>query len=332
VNQFIREKNQMKVKLFMCMAVLAMLFTAASSFATVTCDYTATKGANPSASSLTIAAAANFYKPVIDLVGTASPASGFLGQASVNNITVCIVKGATADLRAAIIANPTDYDFFFAANNTATNLPSPTFTYSPFLYANGVPVLFGFVSAPAPATHPATVTNFITNVGDLITGIGSTDHVTVSKSGAALTALNYQIDANAQNVATANPSTAPYGLAACKVLGDMGYYSSTACPPFPAGTPAWVDASYTDIDNAYQAVGVGSVTSGFVSRTQICQNIADSDVAYIDFSGYALAQNAVQITAEGDDLYDYIQDQMDTISGTSTLWNVFLNSNCYGTI
>jgi hypothetical protein len=305
------------LKLTFCMAVLVMMLMAASSFAVPTvCDAPIYKGSAPY-TPLKIAVAANFYQPVEDLVsgytlgGTTYP--GFLDQISVDNVAVYICQNSTGVLESEILAGlqsvPTQYvyDYFFAADgisSTFLTAASPYVPYSPFLYAHGVPVLFGYTTGK---------TNTITNVGNLVVGLGSGTQYTVAQADSDLYALNFVIGTN--SVAVADAVNAPYGTAAQDIFAEFA-------------TPPTTTPQFSTIGTTFNAVGTtqGSYAyyAGVVSRAQICD--IKPSIAYVEFTGYTLNQRALQLTANGSALNTYIQGQM------YPAWNTFLTNHCYSTI
>jgi hypothetical protein len=295
-----------QLKLTFCMAVLVMMLMAASSFAAPTvCDAPIYKGSAPYAP-LKIAVAANFYRPVKDLVsgytlgGTTYP--GFLDQSSVDNVAVYICQNSTGVLESEILAGLAQtppqyvYDYFFSADeisNTFLNAVAPYVPYSPFLYAHGVPVIFG-----SRATV-GTVTGLITGPG-LSGYVDTIDTVDTS----------YSItDPTAYNVAVADPNNAPYGRATVSILAAMGIAYPTA-----------YTRQFNTVTDTYNAVGTAGINSGFVSESQVCNN---NLVSYVRFPGYVLDQRALQLTSNADDLDDYIVGQL------GPAWNTFLTNHCY---
>lgn len=275
------------------MTALAMLFTVASGVAAIDCSYFVTQG-NGSAPPLKLAVAANFFGPSKVMV------ANFLAANPNLDITINICSGATGDFALALTSNPTAYDMFFAADNTAANFNNDDDAYYAYPYARGIPVLFGYTA------------NGIPNVGSLLTGLSTPGNLFATLSGTNLSAYSIAT-ATANNVAYANPGVAPYGVAAVYIMTAL--YK----PPTPTLN------MQPDVGAAFSAVGTGSTHSGFVAKSQICTGGAvPPSIAYVEFPDFGPLQYVVQLTDAATDLNDYITTQM-TLSG----WNTFLTSNCY---
>jgi hypothetical protein len=320
-----------QLKLTFCMAVLAMMLMAVSSFAASTVCATFTKGTG-SATPLKIAVASNFFGPAqVMVTGTAanSYTDGYFGSSySPTNVTVQVCHNSTGTLEGEILnsaPNYNAYDILFAADSIASSftsqLPSSIITTydGPFLYAKGVPVFFGYLSGVTGKP------NYIANVGSLITGLGSGNSYTVPQLGSDLADLNYTVNSSATSVAVANAVNAPYGTAAQNIFNQF-----TAQP---SKTP-----QFDNIDLTYQSVGTTqtinstsyNIYSGVVARSQICGDIAAGNVAYVQFTGYTLDQNAIQLTGNANAFVSYLNARM--LNTTATGWDTFLTSNCYNSI
>jgi len=283
-----------KITLLICMAALVMLFTAPAGFSQAFKCATYPSGSTPT---IKIAVAANF-------VGTSSlTVQNFLVSTYGVGEVVQICQGSTGALAAYIQANPGAFDMFFGADTTATQLSgvSPA-----FIYARGLPVLFGYTANSGKA-------NTITDVSDLLTQSG-TSFANVLSYNVTGYATGYSIPSSANDIAIADSSVAPYGQAAEDILDDMGN------PPVTL-----VSSPGQDVSAAFSAVGNNGVNSGFVSKAQICSIFPI--VTYVQFTGYTLTQMARQLTTAATPLYDYIQSQI-----TSGAWNTFISLNCYNPI
>ncbi|WP_315706188.1 MULTISPECIES: molybdate ABC transporter substrate-binding protein [unclassified Bradyrhizobium] len=198
----------------------------------------ATSSFGAQAANINIAVASNFYNSgqagssaIADLIAafqTANPGS-----------TVTVVQnGATGTLESQITGgNGLGVDLFLAADTAhpqdlATNYSSLV-VGSPFNYAVGTLVFWS-----------------------------NTPNVNVTCSSGGSCGYN---SSTYHNVAIANPSTAPYGLAANTVL--TGRYGLTA----PLSTNPLV-SEYSNIDTTLAAVKNQTATVGFVALSQICQN------------------------------------------------------------
>jgi len=133
------------------MIAAVALLAAAGGWAAMVCTVNNT-GTTPDA---TIAVAANFTGPLNDLIDECQkdgkPCEGY-------NYQVC--ADATANLKAAIDANPNTYGYFFAADTTAKVYGSDR----AYEYAKGIPAFFG---------KKAT----LTNAQSLITQAGTVYHL-----------------------------------------------------------------------------------------------------------------------------------------------------------
>jgi ABC-type molybdate transport system substrate-binding protein len=321
LNQYWRFKMQIKAKLYsLCMTTVIFACSAATSWAAATVCNTKTVGTG--ANTTVIAVASNFYGPAQDLV------TAFQSTAAGANTAITICQNSTAHLLAEInsgtelpaSAFPTDpgfprYGLFLAANAAApVGLQSSTGNTA-YSYANGIPVLF-------------SVSSTISNVGNLMPSLAPTTATAASITG-VVTSSQAISTSNAQTLAVADPTTAPYGLAATTILKDM------ALLPTATGftVPTWMYGPlYSNIDLTYASIINNVNKSGFVSKAQICSILGST--RYIEFPGYQIDQEAILLktligspnaTAAG--LDSYVQGQID--SGD---WNTFLLNHCYGTL
>jgi ABC-type molybdate transport system substrate-binding protein len=258
----------------------------------------------------TIAVASNFYGPAQDLV-TSFIANDPAGSGK--KIRVC--QNSTATLDTEIRTGTSGYSLLLAANASTPNaLVGTAYVQSGAtsrLYAKGIPVIF------APTTAVA-------NVGTFISGLGSGTAATISSAVSPAIAIN---TTNSQKVAVANPTLAPYGLAASSILNDMGLWNASS------PVPSWMhNPLYDNIDLTYAAVIGGTDKSGFVSKAQICGNLGT--VTYIAFTGYLLNQNGILINsgnstqnALGSSIMSYMLS-----NSSPTFWSTFLTNHCYNTI
>jgi molybdate transport system substrate-binding protein len=188
------------------------------------------------AANINISVASNFYisgvagnSPIADLIAafqTANPGS-----------TVTVVQnGSTGTLESQITGgNSLGVDLFLAADTAhpqdlATNFPSLA-AGSPFNYAIGTLVFWS-----------------------------NTSGVNVTCSGGGSCGYN---SSTYLNVAIADPSTAPYGVAANTVLtGRYGLHPPLSTNPLVS--------EFSNIDTTFAAVQNQTVTVGFVALSQIC--------------------------------------------------------------
>ena len=304
------------------MAVMAVLVIAASGFAQSACpsslvadvppnDFIGEKGTGGSL--LKIAVASNYYCPAVDMVHY------FLQSASSGtNLMVKVHHGSTGTLIAELESNSIAYDFLFTADEISqtfvNNINFANYTNSnvleeevaAFLYAKGVPSFFGYKA------------DGITNVGKLIVGLGSADNFVVDEYGEDLADMDYEVNSMAEAVAVAVTPAAPYGTAAAAIFSEFTSWPSISGP-------------WNNIATTYDKVGTAGVKSGVVSKAQICNNIKAGQVSHVDFTGYTLNQEAVQITGNGQPLMDWILGEMvEGENDTNSAWNDFLDNHCYG--
>lgn len=273
----------------------------------------------------TIAVASNFYSPAQDLIATYTSA----GQPGAGqHIQIC--QNATADLDAQIRTGSSGFALFLAANSsTPTGLEFTTYVQSGAmaqLYATGIPVLFA---------RYATVTDVKTLVPNVMSGV----RATVSSNNLIGIPLS---TANSQTVAVANPSVAPYGLAAFNIMNMPPPVTNTGMrllhyPPLPSPYPSWLSTPYGNIDLTFQSVANSPYTnkSGFVSKAQICSGINGSPPTYIyvEFTGsnYLLQQKGILI-ASGNGTQDGIGVQIFNYmlsNPNPSFWPNFLSAHCY---
>jgi molybdate transport system substrate-binding protein len=188
------------------------------------------------AANINLAVASNFYilgtagnSPIADLI------AAYLNSHPADTVTV-VQNGATGTLESQITGgNALGVDLFLAADTAhpqdlVTNFPTLV-VGSAFNYAIGTLVFWSNT----------------TNVD-----------VTCATGSCGYNASIYP------KVAIANPSTAPYGLAANTLL--TGRYSLPA--PLSSNT---LVTEFSNIDTTFAAVKNQSVTVGFVALSQICQ-------------------------------------------------------------
>ncbi|MGJ4942741.1 molybdate ABC transporter substrate-binding protein [Bradyrhizobium sp. HKCCYLS1011] len=189
------------------------------------------------AANINVSVASNFYNTgtagssaIADLIAafqTANPGS-----------TVTVVQnGSTGTLESQITGgNGLGVDLFLAADTAhpqdlATNFPSLV-TASPFNYAVGTLVFWS-----------------------------NTSGINVTCSGGGSCGYN---SSTYLNVAIADPSTAPYGVAANTLLtGRYGLHPPLSTNPLVS--------EFSNIDTTFAAVKNQTVTVGFVALSQICQ-------------------------------------------------------------
>lgn len=265
---------------------------------------------------LKLAIASNFYGPAQTVAQNFINASG----GSVSAVLVCM--NSTAHLDQEIVNGtqlPPDllpdtgfprYDYFFAANSdTPISLQAST-GKTAYLYANGTPVLYSSTNL-----NPS-----VTTVGDLITGLGSATSATISSTSLS----SFAIDGHAQFVAVADPTAAPYGVAAKNITTAMGYVWSGNVPPSPPVLPSL----FANIDLTFASVGTmvngQFVGAAFAAKSQICPNLGS--VEYVQFTGFPTVQYAIQLTTSAvtNSFDSYLRGQFNSGS-----WNTFLTLNCY---
>ena len=319
-----------KVTLVACMVALTMLFTVAGGFALPNSCGTntvlpANSGVSPDATDMIIAVAANFNEPLLDFL-----ANYFLPQAA-SGTTITVCSNSTGAFVTDLNNNPGIYDFFFAANTAANGFGSG------FTYAWGIPVLFGYTSGAANNIVDLS-SLLITPTGKQQWGVGQY-YATVNPVTATYS-INTLTTINANMVAVADLVNAPYGQMAETIMNAMT--DPTLLNP-PA--PAIELIQFNTVTNVQNMVGtniiIGSgttptykISSGFISKSQICPMLDSSQqapvepIAYVQFTGNELEQAAALINGGNTtavDLYDYINDDIPA-------WNTFIQSYCYGPV
>ncbi len=296
-----------KSKLFsLCMSAAIFVSAASSGWAADTvCSLVPTDCGTPDTR---IAVASNFYGPAKDMVANFQ-APGKPG----NGTCIQVCHNSTGALLTEINNNLTYYGMFFAANATAPESLQSSTGNTAYLYAKGIPVFFGY-------------RNDVTNVGGLITGLGSGYNYTLTATDLSSYAVN---TGSAGYVAVAG-TAAPYGVKAHAILNSIEGTS------LPGTIPGWVHSPlYDNVDLTFQAVGTGSIKSGFVSKAQICDMY--NDVAYVQFTSpdYVLNQKAILLdssdsanppTTVAGTLSKWVKDEI-----ANDGWDDFLTDHCYGT-
>lgn len=295
----------------------AMALCTGPAWAADTVCTTITHGSAPYTYTATIAVASNFYTPAQEMV------ADFLDNYGGNtSVTVC--HNSTTHLLAEInngtelpaILSGTSfphYDYFFAANASAPDSlydnGNGTIGYTPFSYVKGIPVFFAH-------------TNNVSSTSGLIANQATS---TISASDLSGYAINNAL-VNADDSIAVASTDAPYGVKAHAIINSIQGTS------LPTTIPSYVvDPLYDNVGLVYEDVmDDKTVTSGFGSKGQICDDITGNWVTYIEFTNdaYTLDQKAIQLTSET--LASGLDDYLDGIIGTST-WNTFCADNCYGT-
>ena len=316
-----------KTSLVFCMAALVMLFAAAGAYAQfpASCPPNAPELSSsdvpPGGTGLntkTIAVASNFFGPSQTMI------TNYLGTVTSTTVTIC--EGATGDIVTYINNNPGVIDAFFAADGAAAQFNSTLidcedpleFTPSrcAFAYAQGIPVFFGWVPGSGKTNTIADISILLTQSGN--PGFGSGVYFD-SISDNSLSGFSFNTAAN--DVAIANPATAPYGDAAVNILSFID-----------AGNTAIWDIQ-PNVTQTFNAVGGGSDYSGFVAKSQVCSMLdthqqaplADT-IAYVEFPDSGPTQQTIQLTSNGASIINYVYSNVGTRG-----WNNFLVSNCYKT-
>ena len=255
-----------------------------------------------------VAVASNFFCPAVRMV------YNYL-QSNINNVKVTVHHDSTGTLINQITNDPGHdiYDNLF----TADSIPGSFLTAigktqgDTILYAKGIPSHFGYKTGYA-LVGIDSVLDLIDNLA--VSANNPPDNFVVTENGGYLEAKGYTVNHKAENVAIAVTPAAPYGTAAAAIFSEF------------ATAPA-ISGPWNNIATTYDKVGTAGIPSGVVSKAQICADIASGRVSHVDFTGYTLGQEAIQLTANGEDLIDWIFTQM-----SNGGWNTFLTQHCYGTV
>jgi hypothetical protein len=327
----------MKLRLLLCVAVLAAMFTVQGAFAAADVCVAVPLGATAPYSAI-IGVASNFFEPAKVML------NNFQNTAAGTGTTFLLCHNSTTTLE----QNIGNYDMLFAADDSAYNYSAfaEGTAYEAFDYARGVPVLFAPYSTSASG---------ISNVGQLINGLSASAIAATIAAGPSTTPSisTYNLASGLTNaigrVAVANTG-APYGQATYKILNDMMATSLPGTFPSPTNwvfTPMPDNISLTfnavttnsvDVNGDGTNEDTSSVRAGFVGKSQICTPGPLSNYVYVEFTNlrYTLVQSAAITSAatgtaltavEG--LYTFIKTKMSDL--TATGWNAFLAANCYQT-
>lgn len=305
--------------LLLTLLIMAVTFAGAATCPTSTATMT-TYGSG--SSTTTIAVAANFSQPMASFLTTyftvAYPA-----------YTVIMCADSTGHFEATIdaaLANgqPSPYSMLFAADNSPVS-KYPTF--SPYLYAKGIPVLFGYLPASGQALTISGLSSLVANQ--------TSNFITANTAGLHSKTVSTTLTGGTASVAMANPAIAPYGQEAQNILNAMlPIYGSSF--NIPTNVPAWIKTpltTYGNITLTFNAVG-SAEPAGVVAKSQICGHLSDGTIAWVQFSStdFQLQQTAVNFgtNAGGNQLNRYIKSWM--THPPASRWNSFLTTWCYVTI
>jgi len=298
-----------KSKLYsFCVSAALLMFVSSNGWAVDTvCTLVPTDCGTPDTR---IAVASNFFGPAKQMVANFQA----IGKPG-NGTCIQVCQNSTGALLTEINNNLSYYGMFFAANSTAPESLQSSTGNTAYLYAKGIPVFFGY-------------RNDVTNVGGLITGLGSGVNFNMTATDLSSYAVN---TSTAGNVAVAGIA-APYGLKAQAILNSI----ESLNPGLPGTIPSWVHSPlYDNIDVTFSAVGTGGIKSGFVSKAQICDIYGD--VAYVQFTSpdYLLNQKAILLDSSDSTnppstvagkLSKWVKDEI-----ANDGWDDFLIDHCYET-
>lgn len=256
--------------------------------------------------------AANFYQSAQTL------AANFVAAYPAYSVVLCSNNTAT------LAANITLFDYFYGADTTAQSYNalnckssgSPSVTPvagCAFTYAYGLPVLYGWMSAPPSIP---SITNLIPDVSGLLVSktIPPYDFTNVISYNLTPVNKNYDVvPSTGTGIAMAAYPAAPYGQAAQNILSAMG---SSAAPD-----------QFTTVTDVFNNVGTGIYYSGFLAKAQICQYLPFT--TYVQFPDYRLNQMAIKVTTNANDLDTYMRSQITPNTADYTAYVAFLQNNCY---
>ncbi|OPY64154.1 MAG: hypothetical protein A4E57_03670 [Syntrophorhabdaceae bacterium PtaU1.Bin034] len=220
---------------------------------------------------------------------------------------------------------PTDgqYGYFFAADTSAASYSACTSAGSPWSYARGVPVFFGYRNGG------------ITDTNQFSTALsGSSATIATTVGGGA-----YPINTGQSSLIAVADTSAPYGVKAHLLINTMMGLS----PGLPTSPPAYVYHSSTganglfpNIGAAYAAVGTGDIKSGFVGKSQICSSDGTVDLGtytYVQFTNdaYTLDQKAIKLNSSAavTAFDNYITYKRGLTGSDPDSWAAFAIKNCY---
>jgi hypothetical protein len=327
----------MKLRLLLCVAVLAAMFTVQGAFAAADVCVAVPVGATTPYSA-TIGVASNFFEPAKIML------NNFQNDPTGTGTTFLLCHNSTT----ALEANISNYAMLFAADDSAYDYSAfaEGTTYEAFDYARGVPVIFAPKTASGTMSTPAGLISGLTatELSNSSTNNGPGGWSGYSVAGTSSTGLI----GTAASVAIAGPD-APYGQAAYKILNNM---MATSLPGTLPTTPtSWIFTPLPDnISLTFNAVttnsvdvngdgineNTSSVQAGFVGMSQICTPGPLANYVYVAFTNdeYTLAQSAAITSAVPstalttvESLYTFIKTKMNDL--TPTGWNAFLAANCY---
>jgi ABC-type molybdate transport system substrate-binding protein len=279
----------------------------------------------PITTTITVAVASNFKDPAIDL------ADDYVAGTSYQ-VNLC--HGSSGTISSSITGgNPYNIALFLAADQSfATDVVEAEKNLgSEFRYANGVPV---FLLSPNAYNSNVAADYFLTGQGGYATAEGLTPYVVLK---------HYSGTPTASTIAIANPTNAPYGVAASVILGDMspdlwnsGGYAynagtavTTACSSLISGSQ-W-QCEYNNVDLTLQSIDNNSVTGGFVGWSQVCDSGTYPSARYVKFPDYSLAQYGVRIDIASGAQETVAADLVSYMDVGSGAWDTFLTDHCYET-
>ncbi|OPY64156.1 MAG: hypothetical protein A4E57_03672 [Syntrophorhabdaceae bacterium PtaU1.Bin034] len=304
-----------KLVLFsLCVMAAVFVLAASSSWAAPNCTIQIPGFGSPD---VKIAVAANFVAAASQLI-TDCVSTGSCSTTGANYI---ICSDSTGNLRAAMgTPCPTDgqYGYFFAADTSAAIYSGCPNAGSPWSYARGVPVFFGYRNGG------------ITDASQLIeqtSGVAATINTTVGG--------NYTINTTDSCLIAVADTTAPYGVKGQALISEM---IGITIPPIPAcvyDSSTGAHGLFPNIGAVFAAIGTGAIKSGFVGKSQICSNgeVNPSIYTYVQFTNdaYTLDQKAIRLNSSTEvTVFDnYITYKRGLTGSDPDSWAAFAIKNCY---
>jgi len=223
---------------------------------------------------ITVIVASNFYEPIQALLEDFVDNALYLPESAGAAIKVC--HNSTGLIVQEINTGTSPYSLFLAANNTAPaqiDSKKATVIGDQETYALGIPVLWSETKTSA--------------------------QIAISETNPS---INKEV---VPSLAIGNPSLAPYGKAAEKILTEYLHQWETPVNP---GQMGWI-TQYDNIALTLTAIGnpaAGKDVAGFVSKAQVCNRLPPNSVTLPGIfdkfpPDYYLVQDGILISQSDDE-------------------------------